>query len=187
MAILDTVSRTRLFYTREVEPEWELRHEEKTGHSWWYLGGAEECTFEFAAPPEQIPGVEWMVGKLCDAIKAEVEKEGHVLKYQIYLDRAEWYESRWKVAITAHGSPIWWVGIIIAIIAALALAGIIVISYTLLHLKDTYWLGPAAIGIGVGVAGLGIAAVVHLVRSQPKAVEKPKAVKKGATVLATRR
>lgn len=151
-----------LIVVGEVPGEWELVHEERTGHGWWYIGRAEQCTFEFSTLPEEIPGVDWLVRKVGDAFKAEIaSRGGEVLEYKIYFDAAEWYRSRWKVVITAHGSPLAWTPIIIA---ALVVIGIAIIAWILHDVKDTWWGGWAVIGIAGGVAALGVAGIIHAVR-----------------------
>ena len=140
---------------------WELVSEEKTNTSWWYVGSAQECTVEFTLPPEQLPGTEWIAGKILDAIKKGVAEEGKLLKVELYFDAASWYDSKWLAVITAHGSPIAWALIVPAIWKWLAvLAAVVVLIYFIKSTKDKNWFGPGVILIGVGIATLGIATLI---------------------------
>lgn len=126
MAILDTVSRTRLFYTREVEPEWELI--QHTIYPWAYVyeGDAERCTFEFKLTPEQIPGTEWISERIVNAFVGELEKEGsRLLELKVYEDITPTFWTNYRVEVTATASPIVWAVVIYAVLAILFLVALI--------------------------------------------------------------
>ena len=160
--LLDTKTITLTPSEVEIPGEWELVHSEKTGVGLWYIGKAEQCTFEFTAPPEQIPGVKWLIGKLGSALKTKVEAEGgKVLEYKLYFDKAGVATSRWKVVITAHASPLAWSAIIIA---ALVLATIVVIAWILHDVKDLWWFGWAVIATAGAVTALAIGGTIYLLK-----------------------
>ena len=138
------------------EGNWELIKSETTRDGLFWVGKAEECTFEFSFLPEQIPGIPTMAGWIASALKTAVGQEnGKVLSYKLYLDRAEWYRSRWLCVCVAHGSPLAWYAIL-GIIAAILL----IIAWIIHDTKGLLWFGPAVILIGIGVAAGGVAALV---------------------------
>jgi len=141
---------------------WELQYEERFTQGWWYLGSCEECTFEFSAPPEQIPGMEWIVDQIVKSLKEAVRSEkGEVLYIKVYHDPAEWYRSKWLVAITAHGSPLPWA---VIIPLALVLIAIIIIAWIIRKVGTKWWFGPVTIVAAGGLAVLGTGILIREIR-----------------------
>lgn len=146
----------------QVENDWELKYEERTSEGWWYVGHAERCLFEFSAPPEEIPGVEWLATKVAQALRWGVQQEGgKVLYVKVWMDEAEWYRSRWLVEVVAHGSPLPW-SVIIPL--ALAVLGIAIIAWILHDVGDLWWFGPAVVVLGIGAITFGVGAIIREAR-----------------------
>lgn len=141
---------------------WELQYEERNNPGWWYLGSCEECTFEFSAPPEEIPGVNWMVDRIVESFKKTIKSE-RVLYTKVYYDPAEWYRSKWLVVITAHGSPVPWA---VIIPLALALIAVLIIAWIIHKVSGKWWFGPATIAVAGGVAALGAGILIREIRSK---------------------
>jgi hypothetical protein len=138
------------------DPSWELVSKKQYQHGLFYIGHAQETVAEFELPPEQIPGVAFMAGKLANAIERSViDNGGKMLSVEVYQDKAEWYNSRWLVRVNAHGSPLPWPLIIKGIIALMGLIGLIVLAHSLLEVKDEWWTGPAMIVGGIGIVVIG--------------------------------
>lgn len=136
------------------QPNWKLISKEEPNHGMFYVGHAQESVIEFELPPEQIPGVEYLANKLAEATAKSIQENGgKILRLEVYMDKGEWYSSRWLVKVNAHGSPLAWALILRGIVIALiALVGIIVLSNTLLEVKDEWWIGPVMIVGGGAVA-----------------------------------
>ncbi len=132
---------------------YELVYKEETSHGLWFAGKAEEATYELTLPPEQVPGVQDMAIQIARAFREEVSKEGQMLDLKLYYDPASWYDSKWLVKVTGHGSPLPWAIIIVGVIALLVIAGVI---WILKEVKDKWWIGPATIMAGAGALTLGI-------------------------------
>jgi protein-S-isoprenylcysteine O-methyltransferase Ste14 len=99
---------------------------------------------------------------MCDALANSAAANGGTMVYsEIYYDPGEWYESKWLVKGTAHGSPVPWAAIVIA---ALVVIGIGIIAYIIHDVKNTTWFGPVAIAGGIGLAALGIAILVRTIK-----------------------
>jgi len=138
------------------EGDWQLVKSEVTPEGQFYIGKAEVCTFEFSFLPEEIPGVPTIAGLVASALRSAIQQEqGHLLSYRLYLDRAEWYRSRWLCIVTAHASPLAWYWIVAIIAAAIA-----ALAYLIHEIKSVPYIGPAIVLIGVGVAAGGIATLL---------------------------
>ena len=132
---------------------WELVKHTRTPSGWFYIGQAEEATFDVTLPPEELPGTSWFAEKAMDALVEAAKGEGEILETKIYFDTASWYDCRYRVVVVGHGSPLLWTPIIIA---ALAGIGLVIIAWILHSVKNISWFGPAVIGLGVGAAAFGI-------------------------------
>lgn len=142
---------------------WELVKHTTTGPGLFYIGHAEEATFDVTLPPEELPGMSWFADKVVDALIESAKTEGEVLETFVYFDPASWYDCKYRVVVVGHGSPLAWTPIIIA---ALAVIGIAIIAWILHSVKDVKWFGAAAIGLGIGAAALGIGYLVKSTRKR---------------------
>jgi len=130
-----------------------------------YVGKAEVATIYFNAPPEQLPLLDEVVTAITEAVAEHIiANQGSLLKLVIYRGAGAWYNSKWKVEITAHGSPIAW-AIIIPFICAALIA--IAFAFTSYQVKDMDWGARLAVG-----AGLGIVLLLVLLASGQRRKEK---------------
>ena len=124
-----------------------------------YVGKAGVATIYFNAPPEQLPLMDAIVPTITKAVAEHIiANQGSLLKLVIYRATGAWYNSKWKVEITAHGSPFAWSIVIPFICLALIAIAFAFISY---QVKDMEWGVGAALGVGLGV-GLGLVILLVL-------------------------
>lgn len=135
----------------------ELIKHTTTGSGFFYIGQAEEATFDVTLPPEELPGISWFADKITSALVEAARGEGVILETKVYFDTASWYDCKYRVIVVGHGSPLAWSAIIIA---ALVVAALGLIAWILHSVQDVKWFGAAAIGLGIGAAALGIGYLV---------------------------
>lgn len=128
----------------------------------FYIGQAEEATFDVTLPPEELPGMSWFADKITGALVEAARGEGVIMETKIYYDPASWYDCKYRVIAVGHGSPVAW-ATVIAI--ALVVIGIGIIAWILHDVQTKPWLGMGLVGIGIGVGAFGIA---HLIKSTKK-------------------
>ena len=129
----------------------------RSSASWWYVGQAEAATFEFSAPPEQVPGVDWLIKQVVPALAEAIASDGGtVLRTQLSMDTAEWWRSKWTVKVWAHASPLAW-NIVIPLFLILLIG--VVVSWTLSQVEEMGWQGMVTVAIG-GAVALGTLFVV---------------------------
>lgn len=141
---------------------WELVKRQRTLTGWFFIGQAEEATFDVTLPPEELPGMSWFADRITSALVEAARGEGQILETEVYFDPASWYDCKYRVIARAHGSPIAWTPIIVAALAVIALA---IIAWTLRTVESKPWLGIGLVGVGIGAGAFGIA---HLVKSTKK-------------------
>jgi len=122
----------------EPPPEYELLQETIYPYAYVYDGDAEVSTFTFKSDP--FTPAAWISGKLADAVKDQVEKDGgRVMEMRVYVDKTPLLWADWRIEVvgvpptptagvaTSVGIA-WWA---VAILAALAIALIIVITWAI--------------------------------------------------------
>lgn len=142
---------------------WELVRHDRTGQGLFYVGHAEEAVFDVTLPPEELPGISWFADLVTDAFVEAVKGEGEILETKVYYDTASWYNCKYRVIVSGHGSPIAWTAVIIA---ALAVIGIAIVAWILHEVKDIQWFGPLTVGIGIGVAAFGVGYLIKSTRKK---------------------
>jgi hypothetical protein len=137
------------------EGNWQLVTSEITPEGQFYIGTAEQCTFEFSWLPEEFPGASWLAEQVSSGIREATELErGRLLSYKLYLDRSALFYSRWLLVVVVHASPFNWAAM------ALILAGLLLVYLIIREIKNLPYVGPAIILIGIGVAAGGVAALL---------------------------
>jgi hypothetical protein len=131
----------------------ELVKHTRTAAGWFYVGQAEEATFDVTLPPEELPGMSWFADKITGALAEAAAGEGQILETKVYYDTASWYDCKYRVVAVGHGSPVAW-ATVIAI--ALVVVGIAIIAWILHDVQDKPWLGFGLVGLGLGAGALGI-------------------------------
>ena len=128
-----------------IPPTYELLEETIYPYAYVYDGDAEVSTFTFKSDP--FTPASWLAGKLATAVQAEVEKAGgRVMEMRVYVDRTPLLWTGWQIEIvgipasTTAGiaAPVgiyWWA---IAILAALAIALIIVITWSIKTIVEIF-------------------------------------------------
>lgn len=132
---------------------WQLTKHQRTAAGWFYMGQAEEATFDVTLPPEELPGISWFADRITDALVEVAKGEGQILETKVYFDPASWYDCKYRVIVTGHGSPLAWTPIIVA---ALAVIGLAIIAWILQRVESKPWLGLGLVGLGIGAATLGV-------------------------------
>lgn len=123
----------------------------------FYLGHAEEATFEVTLPPEELPGVSWFANKITEALVEAAAGEGQILKTQTYFDSGGWYYCKYLVIAVGHGSPLAWA---IIVPMALVIVGLSVVAWMLHTVKDRPWLGAGLVAVGIGAGAIGVSQLV---------------------------
>jgi len=77
----------------------------RTAAGYFYIGEAEQGTFDVTLPPEQLPGISFFSDKITDALVQAAAGEGTVLDTKVYFDEASWYNCNYRVIATVHASP----------------------------------------------------------------------------------
>lgn len=137
--------------TSTGEPvEYELVHEKVyEPDATEYTGKADICTMYFDALPEQIPLMDEVVRIVTEAmVENVIANDGTMLRLRIYSAKGEWYNSKWKVEATIHGSPFPWAIVIPLIVIAVIALSFVLISW---NVKEMDWTGKAVIGLGLGI------------------------------------
>jgi len=124
-----------------------------TPAGFFYIGTAEQATFDVTLPPEELPGMSWFADKITGALVEAARGEGVILETKVYYDTASWYDCKYRVIAVGHGSPVAW-ATVIAI--ALVVVGIAIIAWILRDVQNKPWLGIGLVGLGIGAATLGI-------------------------------
>ncbi|MBA7693184.1 hypothetical protein ES703_101760 [subsurface metagenome] len=127
-----------------VPPTYELLGETIYPYAYVYDGDAEVSTFTFKTDP--FTPTDWIVSKLSDAVKEQVEKDGgQVMEMRVYVDKTPLLWTDWRIEVV--GIPpktegvamsigiVWWG---IAILAALAIALIIVITWSIKTIVSSF-------------------------------------------------
>ena len=127
-----------------MPPTFELLEETIYPYAYVYDGDAEASTFTFKTDP--FTPANWISGKLADAVKDKVEKDGgRVLEMRVYADRSPALWTDWRIEVvgippktagvaTSLGIA-WWA---IAILAALAITLIIVITWSIKTIVSSF-------------------------------------------------
>jgi hypothetical protein len=134
----------------------------RTAAGWFYVGHAEEATFDVTLPPEELPGMSWFADKITGALVEGARGEGEILETKVYFDTASWYDCKYRIVTVGHGSPVAW-ATVIAI--ALVVVGIGIIAWILHDVQDKPWLGFGLIGLGLGVGALGVGYLIKSAKS----------------------
>lgn len=142
---------------------YELVKHERTPAGWFYVGQAEEATFDVTLPPEELPGMSWFADKITGALVEAARGEGTILDTKVYFDTASWYDCKYRVITVGHGSPLAWTPIIVA---ALAVIGLAIIAWILHDIQNKPWLGIGLVGLGIGAGALGIGYLVKSTRTK---------------------
>jgi len=129
----------------------------------FYMGQAEQATFDVTLPPEELPGISWFADKINNALVDAAAGEGTILDTKIYFDPGPWYECHYRIVTVGHGSPLAWTPIIVA---ALVVVGIVIIAWILHDIKSTPWLGIGLVGLGIGAGAFGIAYLIKITRTE---------------------
>ena len=105
-----------------VRPEFELVRHVIYPQAYLWEGEVEVCAIEFAIPaPEQIPGVEWLAGKVADGFVNKVKEQGNtVLEFKFYEDKTPPFTTKFRAEVTAAVAPEEGVAIAPWLVAALA-------------------------------------------------------------------
>ncbi|GAI71737.1 unnamed protein product, partial [marine sediment metagenome] len=127
-----------------MPPTFELLEETIYPYAYVYDGDADASTFTFKTDP--FTPADWISGKLADAVKDQVEKDGgQVLEMRVYVDKTPLLWADWRIEVV--GIPpktegiamslgiAWWA---IAILAALAIALIIVITWSIKTIVSSF-------------------------------------------------
>ncbi len=123
----------------------------------FYIGQAEEATFDVTLLPEELPGMSWFADKITAALVEGARGEGVILETKVYFDPASWYDCKYRIIATAHGSPLAWTPIIVA---ALVVIGLAIIAWILHEVTGTPYLGIGLVAIGIGVGAFGVAQLI---------------------------
>lgn len=142
---------------------YELIKHERTPAGLFYVGQAEEATFDVTLPPEELPGVSWFADKITGALVEAAIGDGQILDTKVYFDSASWYDCKYRIIAVGHGSPLAWTPIIVA---ALAVIGLGIIAWILHDVQDKPWLGIGLVGLGLGAGALGIGYLIKSTRKK---------------------
>jgi hypothetical protein len=128
-----------------MPPTFELLEETIYPYAYVYDGKCDVCTFTFRTDP--FTPASWIAGKLAAACENEVEKAGgRVMEMRVYVDRSPLLWTDWRIEVvgippkTTAGVAMslgiaWWA---IAIIAALAIILIIVITWSIKTIVSSF-------------------------------------------------
>ena len=109
-----------------------------------YRGKAEWCHWEFTVNmPEQV-GSRIVAEQSLNGHIDELENQGcEILEYRMWEDATPLWETNYYVEVVATASPIWWTGIIIAVIAAIAVIGLLVTLWIIRETGDILEYAPS--------------------------------------------
>ena len=128
-----------------IPPKYELLEETIYPYAYVYDGDAETSTFTFKSDP--FTPAKWIAGKLASAVENEVRKDGgRVMQMRVYVDKTPLLWTDWRIevvgvppkgttGVAASVGIAWWA---IAILAALAIALIIVITWSVKTIVSTF-------------------------------------------------
>ena len=127
-----------------IPPTYELLEETIFPYAYVYDGDTEVSTFTFKT--DLFTPADWVSSRLADAVKEQVEKDGgRVVEMRVYVDKTPLLWADWRIEI--EGIPpkaggiamslgiAWWA---IAILAALAIALIIVITWAIKTIVSSF-------------------------------------------------
>jgi hypothetical protein len=148
-----------------------------------YKGPAQRCTASFSFLPANWPGVKWFIDKLfANKVKQAVQDSGEqILTYKLYEKGIDYY-----IVVEATNSAKAYVGLAWTpiIIAALALAGLVVLFLTITSIEDFIYDvtgGGADAGktitkwglIALGIAGVTVIGIALFKKPSSQTQKKP--------------
>jgi len=127
-----------------IPPTYELLDETIYPYAYVYDGPCDVSTFTFKTDP--FSPAKWIAGKLATAVEAEVKKAGgRVIEMRVYVDRSPLLWTDWQIEVVGVPASTaglgvsvgiaWWA---VAILAALAIILIIVITWAVKTIADTF-------------------------------------------------
>ncbi len=125
-----------------IPPTYELLEETIYPYAYVYDGDVEVSTFTFKTDP--LTPADWIVGKLAAAVKDQVEQDGgRVMEMRVYVDKTPLLWADWRIEVVGVPPMIegvatgiaWWA---VAILAALAIALIIVITWSIKTIVSSF-------------------------------------------------
>jgi len=133
-----------------IPPTYELLEETIFPYAYVYDGDTEVSTFTFKTDP--FMPASWIAGKLAAACQAQVEKAGgQVLELRVYVDKRPLLWADWRIEIIGIPATTptaglgmtlgiaWWAA---AILAALAIIGIIVLTWAIKTIVSSFTRKP---------------------------------------------
>ncbi|MBA7507332.1 hypothetical protein ES706_06051 [subsurface metagenome] len=128
-----------------MPPTFELLEETIYPYAYVYDGDAEVSTFTFKTDP--FTPADWIAGILASHVEAEVKKAGgRVMEMRVYIDKTPLLWTEWRIevvgvppaATAGVAMPLgitWWA---VAILAALAIALIIVVTWSIKTIVSSF-------------------------------------------------
>ena len=127
-----------------IPPTYELLEETIHPYAYVYDGPCNVSTFTFKTDP--FTPAKWIAGKLATAVETEVKKAGgRVIEMRVYVDRSPLLWTDWQIEVVGVPASTaglgvsvgiaWWA---VAILAALAIILIIVITWAIKTIADTF-------------------------------------------------
>lgn len=135
-----------------MPPTFELLEETIYPYAYIYEGPHDGGTFTFKTDP--FTPVDWVAGRLTRACEDEVRKAGgKMLEMRVYVDKSPLLWSDWRIEVVSvppktTGTAIAWWGV--AILAALAIALIIVITWAAKEIAGLFMRKPGLDQVKVG-------------------------------------
>jgi hypothetical protein len=137
-----------------LKPTFELLEETIYPYAYIYEGPCEVSTFTFKSDP--FTPASWISGLLAKHVEKKVrEAGGQVLEMRVYVDKSPLLWTDWQIevvgispsGISAQIGIAWWA---VAILAALAIALIIVLTWSIKTIVSTFKRNPALEDVKVG-------------------------------------
>ena len=127
-----------------IPPTYELLEETICPYAYVYDGPCDVSTFTFKTDP--FTPAKWIAGKLATAVETEVKKAGgRVIEMRVYVDRSPLLWTDWQIEVVGIPASTaglgvsvgiaWWA---VAILAAIAIILIIVITWAIKTIADTF-------------------------------------------------
>jgi hypothetical protein len=139
-----------------IPPTFELLEETIYPYAYIYAGDAEVSTFTFKSDP--FTPSSWIAGRVAKALEEQVRKDGgKVLEMRVYADKSPLLWTDWRIEVvgippktTGTAMPLgiaWWA---VAILAALAIALIIVITWAIKAVVSLFKRKPGLDEVKIG-------------------------------------
>jgi hypothetical protein len=128
-------SKTLTIKAGPLSPRWELIQDTIYQWGYTYRGDAEVCTWTFAFPPEQIPGVDWLAKKLVEIMASTLEdNNSKLLELKLWRDASALMYTDYRCEVTASASPLAWWAILIIVCGV-----IVAITFLIREIRKTWY------------------------------------------------